>query len=203
MNNSFVIATGNTHKVQEFERILKPLGFHAVRAGDLSIDMDKAQETGSTFSENSFIKAKYAYDICNMPVIADDSGLCVDALDGAPGIYSARFAGENATDDDKCNEILRLLENTDDDKRTASFHCCITCILDDKSIISVEGVCKGRIGPGKQGDEGFGYDPVFIPDDPGNLTMAALGGEIKDQVGHRGQALRMLEKELKSRYGLC
>lgn len=197
MLNKFVIATGNKNKLKEFNRILEPLGFIGVTAGDMGIDMDKAIEDGTTYKENSYKKAKYAYDICHLPVIADDSGLSVDALNGEPGIYSGRYAGPDATDKEKYEKLLHNMENIDD--RTATFHCAITCIIDDNDIIAVEGLCPGSISREPSGDQGFGYDPVFVPDDPGNLTMATLGGEHKDKVGHRGKAMRMLKEELLKR----
>lgn len=199
MYNKFVIATGNKNKVKEFNRILEPLGLIGVTAKEMGIDMDLVEENGSTFAENSLLKARYAYEICHLPVIADDSGLCVDALNGAPGIYSARYAGPNATDQDKCIKLLNDMKDIKEGNRTACFHCCITCILSEDDIISVEGLCPGKIGFDLVGTEGFGYDPVFIPDDPGTKTMATLGGAHKDKVGHRGKGMRMLEKELKSR----
>ena len=199
MNNKFVIATANKNKVKELNRMLEPLGLSAVTPKDMNIDMDEVVEDGDTFKENSMKKAKFAYDKCKLPVIADDSGLCVDALNGDPGIYSARYAGENATDQDKCIKVLKNLEGVPYEERTATFHCGITCILNDEDIIYVEGLCKGVISFELEGTNGFGYDPIFIPDEPGNETMATLGGEHKDKVGHRGKALRLLQSELKKR----
>ena len=198
MTDRFVIATGNNNKVLEFKRILNPLNIECVSAAELGIDMDEVIEDGSTFKENSKKKALFAYSRCNLPVIADDSGLCVDALDGAPGVYSARYAGENADDRDKYNKLLSNLKDVPDNKRGAAFHCSITCILNDNECISVEGICNGKIGFEALGDQGFGYDPVFIPDDPGDFTMAQLGPEIKDRIGHRGKALRMFKDRLET-----
>ena len=198
MTDRFVVATGNKNKVLEFKRILNPLNIECVSASELGIDMDEVIEDGCTFKENSEKKALFAYSKCHLPVIADDSGLCVDALDGAPGVYSARYAGENADDRDKYNKLLFNLKDVPDDKRGAAFHCSITCILNDDVCISVEGICKGRIGFEALGNRGFGYDPIFIPYETGDYTMAQLGPEIKDKIGHRGKALRMFKDKLET-----
>ena len=188
-----IIATNNRHKVAEIERILSPLGFTAVTAGERGVDLGTVAEDGETFAENAYIKAKHAYDLCRCPVIADDSGLCVDALDGRPGVYSARYGGEDASFTDKISLLLGELKDVPDEKRSAHFTCAVCCILDDKTVIEVEGICEGAIAHAPTGSGGFGYDPVFMVD---GRSFASLSGEEKDRLSHRGNALRKLREEL-------
>ena len=189
----FIIATNNKKKLLELERILKPLGIDAITAREAGVELDDVEETGTTFAENAFIKADAAFKKTGLPSVADDSGLCVDALDGRPGIYSARYAGDNATDEEKISKLLTELEDVEDEKRTAHFACAICCILPDGSKIEVEGRCQGKIAFEPCGDGGFGYDPVFMY---GDKSYAQLSAEEKDAVSHRGQALRKLKAEL-------
>ena len=189
----FIIATNNKKKLLELERILKPLGIDAITAREADVEFDDVEETGTTFAENAFIKADAAFRKTSLPTVADDSGLCVDALDGRPGIYSARYAGDNATDEEKISKLLTELEGVEDEKRTAHFACAICCILPDGSKIEVEGRCQGRIACEPCGDGGFGYDPVFMY---GDKSYAQLSAEEKDDISHRGQALRKLKAEL-------
>lgn len=190
----FIIATNNAKKLKELERILKPLGIDAVTAKEAEITLDDVDETGETFAENAYLKAKSAFDKTGMPAVADDSGLCVDALDGKPGIYSARYGGENATDEDKNKKILSEMKDVPVEKRNAHFSCAICCILPDGSKIEVEGICNGAIGYEPVGDGGFGYDPIFMC---GENSYAQLTAEEKDAISHRGQALVKLQTELK------
>lgn len=189
----FIMATNNAHKVIELSRILLPLGIEVVSAKDAGITLDDVEETGATFAENAFLKANSAYKKTGMPVVADDSGLCVDALDGRPGVYSARYGGEGATDSEKNAKLLDELRNVDDENRTAHFTSAICCILEDGSRIDVEGICNGKIAFEPHGNGGFGYDPIFIC---GNKCYAELSGEEKDAISHRGIALRKLKAEL-------
>lgn len=189
----FIMATNNAHKVIELSRILLPLGIEVVSAKDAGITLDDVEETGATFAENAFLKANSAYKKTGMPVVADDSGLCVDALDGRPGVYSARYGGEGATDSEKNAKLLDELRNVDDENRTAHFTSAICCILDDGTRIDVEGICNGKIAFEPHGNGGFGYDPIFIC---GNKCYAELSGEEKDAISHRGIALRKLKAEL-------
>lgn len=189
----FIIATNNKKKLLELERILKPLGIDAITAREAGVELDDVEETGTTFAENAFIKADAAFKKTGLPSVADDSGLCVDALDGRPGIYSARYAGDNATDEEKISKLLTELAGVEDEKRTAHFACAICCILPDGSKIEVEGRCQGKIAFEPCGDGGFGYDPVFMY---GDKSYAQLSAEEKDAVSHRGQALRKLKAEL-------
>lgn len=189
----FIIATNNKKKLLELERILKPLGIDAITAREAGVELDDVEETGTTFAENVLIKSDAAFKKTGLPSVADDSGLCVDALDGRPGIYSARYAGDNATDEEKISKLLTELEGVEDEKRTAHFACAICCILPDGSKIEVEGRCQGKIAFEPCGDGGFGYDPVFMY---GDKSYAQLSAEEKDAVSHRGQALRKLKAEL-------
>ena len=190
----FIIATNNNKKLKELERILKPLGIDAVSAKDAGIILDDVDETGTTFSENAYLKANSAFVKTGMPAVADDSGLCVDALDGRPGVFSARYGGENATDSEKNDRILSEMKDVPADKRNAHFACAICCILPDGSKIEVEGICNGSIGYEPIGDGGFGYDPIFMC---GEKSYAQLSPEEKDAISHRGQALIKLQNELK------
>lgn len=189
----FIIATNNQKKLREMERILNPLGIEAVSAKNAGICLDEVEETGTTFLENAFIKANAAFEKTGMPAVADDSGLCVDALDGRPGIYSARYAGEGATDEDRNTKLLNELKDVPEENRGAHYTSAICCVLQDGSKIEVEGHCEGKIGYEPVGDGGFGYDPIFMQ---GDKAFAQLSAEEKDAVSHRGKALRMLKNEL-------
>ena len=189
----FVIATGNKNKVREIERILSPLGITAVSAAEKGIDLGDVVEDGDTFAANAYIKAKHAYDICRCPVIADDSGLCVDALGGRPGIYSARYGGEDLGWDGKIVLLLGELTDVPDEDRGAHFSCAVCCIIDDDTVIEVEGICEGTIAHAPSGDGGFGYDPIFSVE---GKSFADLSGDEKDRISHRGNALRMLRDRL-------
>lgn len=187
----FIIATNNAQKLVELERILSPLGIDAVSPKEAGVNLGDVEETGSTFTENSFIKAEAACKKTGLPAIADDSGICVDALNGAPGIYSARFAGENATDEDKNNLILERLKNSDD--RKAHYTCAISCVFPNGEKIQAEGKCFGEIAEVPDGYGGFGYDPIFLYN---GVSFGKVTAEEKDKVSHRGNALRMLKNEL-------
>ena len=190
----FIIATHNKKKQLELQRVLSPLSINVFTADELGITLVEAEENGKTFEENARIKALSGLQDSSMPCIADDSGLCVDALDGAPGIYSARYSGEDANDEKNNQKLLEELKNVPDEKRTARFVCCICCVFPDGREINVRGECEGKIAFEKSGDGGFGYDPLFITEYGcfGNLTS-----EEKDSVSHRGNALRKLAEELK------
>lgn len=193
----FIIATNNPKKLIELERILKPLGIDAVSAKEAGVVLDDVEETGTTFAENAFLKADAAYKKTGMPSVADDSGLSVDALNGRPGVYSARYAGENATDKDRYTKLLGEMKDIPEDDRTAHFTSAICCILSDGSKIEVEGRCDGRIAFEPSGDGGFGYDPVFLY---GERSYAQLTAEEKDKVSHRGKSLRKLQEELQKHF---
>lgn len=189
----FIIATNNKKKLCELERILNPLGIDAVSAKDCGITLDDVEETGETFAENAYLKAAAAHKKTGLPAVADDSGLCVDALNGRPGVFSARYAGENATDAEKNEKLLSELSDVPDEKRNACFVCSICCVLPYGKKITVEGKCEGKIGFEPVGDGGFGYDPVFMV---GDKSYAQLTSQEKDMISHRGRALRQLKEEL-------
>lgn len=190
----FIIATNNAKKLVEMERILAPLGIEAVSAKDAGVVLDDVDETGTSFRENAFIKANAAFKKTGMPAVADDSGICVDALGGRPGIFSARYCPELCvTDNDRTQRILDELQGVPDDLRTAHYTCAICCILPDGSKLEIEEICEGKIGYSFIGERGFGYDPIFIQ---GDKTFAQLSDDEKDKVSHRGKALRKLKTAL-------
>ena len=180
-------------KCEEMRRILSPLGIEVCTAEMLGIEITDAEETGSTFAENARIKAESGCRESGLPCIADDSGLCVDALGGAPGVYSARFAGEHGNDEANIQKLLSELENVPDEKRTAHFACAVCVAYPDGKLIELEGRCEGLIGREKKGDNGFGYDPVFMI---GNRSFAQFTSKEKDAISHRGNALRKLYSAL-------
>lgn len=197
MAEKFVIASNNQHKVNEFRRILSKLDIEVITAKEAGVDFSDVEETGKTFAENAEIKALYAFGKSSLPCIADDSGLCVDALNGRPGIYSARYGGENSTDDEKIDLLLSELSDVSQDKRSAHFICSICCVIDKDMILKIEGRCDGFIGKEKRGDNGFGYDPVFFVNS--DKSFAELSDTEKDKYSHRGDALRKFYDLLKER----
>ena len=192
---TFIIATGNRHKLTEIKRILTPMGHDAVLSSDESIQFE-AEEAGSTFEENAMLKALAVSKVAEMPCIADDSGLEVDQLGGAPGVYSARYAGEGATDKDRIDKLLSALGGVPCDKRTARFVSAVCCIFPDGRSFTVREECEGSIAFEARGIGGFGYDPVFTEKSTGK-TFAEITDKEKDTVSHRGRALRAFEEKLK------
>ncbi len=202
----FILATNNMKKLAEMQRILSPLGINVVTAKMLGITLPEVVEDGDTFEANAKIKAESACKITGLPAIADDSGLCVDYLGGYPGIYSARFANieihgdecvdneKNADDEDNNNLLLEKLQGVAESDRTAYYVCAISCIFPDGKEISVRGECHGIIGFERDGNAGFGYDPLFIIN---GKSFGKYEGEEKDKISHRGKALRSLAEELK------
>lgn len=193
-----LIATGNRHKLEEFRRILAPLGIEAVSPAEMGDSLGDVEETGATFAENARIKASVLAERTRMGVAADDSGLCVDALDGRPGVHSARYMGEDTPHSEKIAGLLRELEGIPMERRTARFVSAICCILPDGAVIECEGVCEGAIALQPQGGGGFGYDPVFLY---GGATYGELPPEQKDESSHRGRALRALAARLEEHMG--
>lgn len=193
----FLIATSNKGKLEEFKSILSPIGIEVMSLQECGRKINLPPETGLTFKENAEIKARYAYEITNIPCIADDSGLEVDALGGSPGIYSARYAGENANDLDRINKLLFNMKNVPTEKRSARFVCSICCVLSNDKIIFSEATCEGIILRDVLGEGGFGYDPIFMTSD--GKTFATLSLEEKNKVSHRGKALSKLYTMLKDR----
>lgn len=189
----FILATNNMKKLEEMQRILSPLGIEVKTAAMLGIELPEVEEDGDTFEANAEIKAASACKITGLPAIADDSGLCVDYLEGAPGIFSARFAGEHGNDEKNNDLLLQKLEGVKQEDRTAHYVCAICCIFPDGRKIVVRGECEGLIGFERDGNAGFGYDPLFIVD---GKSFGRYTGEDKDKISHRGKALRALVAEL-------
>ncbi|MBJ6983201.1 RdgB/HAM1 family non-canonical purine NTP pyrophosphatase [Luteimonas sp. MC1750] len=190
-----VLASGNAGKLAELRELLAGDGF-ALRAQS-GFGVEDVEETGLTFVENALLKARHAARETGLPALADDSGLCVDALGGAPGLYSARYAGPGGDAGRNIKRLLRELDGVADDARGASFHCCIVLLrhaADPKPLV-VEGDWRGRILHAPRGDGGFGYDPVFLDADSG-LTAAELPAARKNAISHRGRALAALRARL-------
>ena len=191
----YIIATHNMKKLKELSRILLPLGIDAVTDRDLGITITEVEETGTTFEENAYLKAASACKESGLPAVADDSGLCVDALDGAPGLYSARYAGEGADDATKIAKLLDALKDVPKEARTARFVSSICCVFPDGNTLTVRGECEGEIAFEPNGNGGFGYDPVFLYH---GKSFADMTSEEKDAVSHRGNSLRAFSKALKT-----
>ncbi len=189
----FFVATKNLKKLEELKRILLPLGINPLCERDFDRDFPEVEENGTTFEENALIKAFAGMKESGMPTIADDSGLCVDALNGAPGVYSARYAGE-PTDNLKNNlKLLDKMKDIPESERTARFECAVACVFPDGNKFVVSGKCEGHIAFDMSGTNGFGYDVLFIS----RLgRFAEISDEDKDSISHRGRALRALKDKL-------
>lgn len=192
-DKTIMIATGNPGKAIEFEKIFAEAGYQIKTLKDYP-DLPDVKETGKTFEENARLKAETIANILQMPVLADDSGLEVDELGGLPGIYSARFAGEHKSDGSNNAKLLYELTDVPDEKRGAQFHCTLVFAAPKKQSLVVEAKWRGRIGRIPRGDNGFGYDPLFIVEGM-DKTAAELSNEEKNHLSHRGQALAKLQKE--------
>ena len=195
-----ILATNNAHKVSEISNALDFPGWEFKTLRQMGIDSDP-EEDADTFLGNARIKAQAAHEASGgMAALADDSGLAVDALDGAPGVYSSRFAGETATDEDNNQKLLEDLKDVPDVERTARFVCTLVFIDEDGTEQVARGTVEGRIGYAEQGDGGFGYDPLFWPDVfDGACTLAEVPQARKNEVSHRGNALRQLRSQLEAR----
>lgn len=187
-----VIATRNPHKLTEFRRILGPMGYEVVSQEEVCPGIEVVED-GETFAENAYKKATEIYRRTGLPAVADDSGLCVDALNGAPGVYSARYAGEQHNDRDNNQKLLDTLGDLPAEKRTAHFVSAICCVLGENKVLQCQGECPGQIAFGYHGDNGFGYDPLFLV---GEKSFAQLSGEEKDAISHRGVALRRFQEKM-------
>lgn len=194
MENTFLIATHNQKKKNELLRILSPLGIDVKTDTEIGLTLTEVDETGETFYENALLKAKSGAKESGLPCVADDSGLVVDYLAGAPGIYSARFAGEHGNDSKNNAKLLKLLTDVPDDERTARFVSVVCCVFPNGDILSARGECEGKIGYSEIGDGGFGYDPVFMVD---GKSFAEFSAEEKDKLSHRGKALALLSEKIK------
>ena len=191
-----VLASKNAHKLEEISRIVEQFDLQLVLQSELGIDVD-VEETGTTFEENSMLKARAVMEKSGLPAIADDSGLMVDALDGAPGIYSARFGGDRChSDRERYEYLLSLLETVPEERRTARFVSVITLLYPDGSAVVARGECPGVILRAPRGENGFGYDPVFFFEEDGK-TMAEMAPERKNEISHRARALQTLAAKLK------
>lgn len=196
MAKTVIIATNNAHKVEEIETALNFEGWEFKSLKDAGIE-SSPEETGTTFEENARIKARAAHELTGAAVLADDSGLVVDALDGAPGVYSSRYAGEDGNDEANNAKLLQELEGVPDEQRSARFMCVLVFIDEDGSETVAQGSVEGRIGYELKGDGGFGYDPLFWPECFNfECTLAEVTQENKNKVSHRGNALRELKKVL-------
>lgn len=190
-DKTIMIATGNMGKAKEFEKMFAKAGYQIKTMKDFP-ELPEVQETGQTFEENARLKAETIANILQCPVLADDSGLTVDALGGMPGIYSARFAGEQKSDASNNAKLLHELTDVADENRTAQFHCTLVFAAPQKESLVVEGIWNGRIARIPRGENGFGYDPLFIVDGL-EKTSAELTPEEKNEISHRGQAMKKLD----------
>lgn len=189
-----ILASNNKGKIAEMKEILSPMGYEVISQSEAGFNFS-AEEKGTTFEENAQIKAKAIYNECKIPVISDDSGLEVDALYKRPGVYSARYGGENLSYDKKCNMLIDELKGVPDEKRTARFVCVIHYIDKNGRETSFRSECEGKIGFEIKGDNGFGFDPVFYVADK---SFAEISAEKKNTISHRAKALQKLTKYLKS-----
>lgn len=195
-----ILASKNKHKLEEISEILKSFDIQLISMDEAGLGDLVIVEDGETFEENSMKKAVVVMEKTNTITIADDSGLEVDYLDGRPGVYSARFAGENATDKDNNEKLLKMLDSVSCDNRSGRFVSVISVAFPDGKSISVRGECEGVIGLEEKGSEGFGYDPLFIVPEY-NKTFAQLGSDIKNKISHRAKALEKFRIELENLLG--
>lgn len=191
-----VLATHNKDKLAELRSIIEPCGYELISMSEAGFSEDIA-ETGSTYRENAYIKARTVYEYCNCPVLADDTGLSVDVLDGAPGLYTARFAGLESSYSDKIEVLWHLLEPYPKEEWTASFNC-VLCFIDNDEVYFFSGQVKGMISDHKRGVYGFGYDPVFYIPELKQTTAEMLPAE-KNKISHRGLAVAKFINFLKNR----
>lgn len=196
MKSKLVFATGNEGKMKEIRMILKDLPYEVVSLKDLGIQAE-IEENGTTFEENAIIKAKTIMELTGEMVMADDSGLEVDYLDKAPGIYSARYLGEDTPYEVKNQSIIEALKDAKDEERSARFVCAIACVFPDGTEITTRGTIEGFIGYEPKGENGFGYDPIFyVPEY--NCSTAELSSDVKNRISHRGKALEAMKAELEN-----
>ena len=192
-----IIASNNKGKLREFGELLEPFGFEVVSMRDAGFT-DEIVEDGDTFEENAHIKARAVFEALGEPVIADDSGLEIDFLDGAPGVYSARYAGENATDKELCEKVLEEMHGVPEELRKARFVCTIYFIFAEDDEYSVRGEVEGYIGDKPLGKNGFVYDPIFMLDE--DERMATISADEKNKISHRADAFRKLSEILKEKF---
>lgn len=191
-----VLASKNPHKLVELDAILSKLGIELVLQSQLGVDIE-VEETGTTFEENSLLKARAVMEATGLPALADDSGIAVDALDGAPGVYSARYGFDDTLDDaGRMYLLLKNMEQVPDDKRQAKFVCVITLVTPDGAVVQARGEVHGMLTREPRGENGFGYDPIFYYP-PAGMTTAQMPSGEKNQISHRAVALRVLYDQLK------
>lgn len=200
MSSVIVAATKNRHKIQEIEAITQEFGMSIISRDEAGVPDIEINEDGETFEENSYKKAFEIMKLCNNITIADDSGLEVDCLDGAPGVYSARFAGKNGDDDANNRKLTELIKDVPYEQRTGRFVSVITMVFPDGETISARGEVEGHLLTEKRGTSGFGYDPLFVPEGY-DRTFGELGPEIKNSISHRSRALARLRELLDRRRG--
>ena len=191
-----VLASKNPHKLVEISKITEKFGFQLVLQSELGVDLD-VEETGTTFEENSYIKAEAVMKATGLPALADDSGIAVDALNGEPGVYSARYGFDDSLDDrGRLELLLKNTESVPDDQRQAQFVCVITMVTPEGSTIQARGELHGMLARAPKGENGFGYDPIFYYP-PMGMTTAELDPEVKNQISHRANALKLFYDKLK------
>lgn len=193
-----VAATQNKNKIKEIQAITVPFGFSIIPREEAGVPDFEIEEDGSTFEENSLKKAMEIHRACGLPTIADDSGLMVDFLNGAPGVYSARFAGEEGNDARNNERLLELMNNIPFEERTGKFVSVITLIFSEEDIVVARGECAGHILFNAVGENGFGYDPLFAPEGY-TESFGQLGTELKNRISHRAMALNILQEKLERR----
>lgn len=195
MIRKIVLSSGNKHKITEIKDILKDLNFEVVSKNDLGYTDFDVEEDGATLEENAFKKAEELHKLVKGIVMADDTGVFVDALNGEPGVYSARYAGEPSSDKNNRLKLLKNLKNVPSEERTAHFKTVIAIIFEDGSKMMAEGRVDGKIGFEEKGENGFGYDSLFIADETG-MTFAEMSEDEKNKISHRARALMNLKKKL-------
>ena len=195
--SKLIIASNNAGKIREFRELLSPFGFEVISMREAGFT-DEIVEDGETFEENAHIKARAVYEELKLPTIADDSGLEIDFLNGAPGVYSARYAGENASDKERCAKVLEEMHGAARELRDARFVCSIYFIFDEENEYSVSGEVRGYIGDEPVGKNGFGYDPIFMLDE--DESMATISEEEKNKISHRAKAFEKLSDILKEKF---
>lgn len=192
-----IIASNNAGKIREFKELLSPYGFDVISMREAGFDKEIVED-GDTFEENAHIKARAVFEATGEPTMADDSGLEIDFLNGAPGVYSARYAGENATDKDRCGKVLSEMHGVARELRDARFVCTIHFIYAEDDEYSVRGEVNGYIGDKPKGKNGFGYDPIFMVND--DESMAEISEEEKNKISHRAMAFKKLSEILKEKF---
>lgn len=196
MEKRIVFATGNEGKMKEIRMILADIGVPVVSMKEAGI-VEKIEENGTTFEQNAAIKARRVMELTGEMAMADDSGLEIDYFDGAPGIYSARFMGEDTPYEVKNSSIIEKMRHAGEEERTARFVCAIACAMPDGTVLSSRGVMEGRIAHEIKGENGFGYDPIFYLPECG-CTSAEITPEKKNELSHRGKALRDMKEKLRN-----